>query len=444
MKKPLPNLRWWIAGLVFLSTVINYIDRQTLAVLSPQLTKELGLSDIQYGWISQAFLIPYTAMYIGAGLLLDRYGTKIVFGLAAVWWSLAAMLHAAVSSAFGFGTFRFLLGTAESANFVAAQKVAAEWFPPKDRGTLNGWVQAGTVTGAIITPPAVVWLADQYGWRAAFLFTGALGLLWAIAWFWFYHLPQHHPRISQEELALLQEGETERKREGVQERQREAAVSQSLSVFPSPRLSLTGFFRYPETWGLMLARIISDPVWWFYLFWLPKYLTEARGLSKKEMALLLWIPYLLSDVGSVLGGWYSGKLIARGSSVLAARKAVMLWSALLMPTGILLVWQPPIPLTLLLISLSLFAHNAWKTNLVTMTVDIFPRPVIGTVHGIVATGGGIGGAIITPLAGYVITMFSYTPLLIVMGVLHPLAYLCVRSLINGDTKFALKLQEQPQ
>ncbi len=429
MKKPIRNLRWWMAGLVFFSTVINYVDRQTLAVLSPQLTQELGLTDIQYGWISQAFLIPYTAMYIGAGLLLDRYGTKLIFGVAAIWWSLAAMLHGLAATAFGFGAFRFLLGTAESANFVGAQKVAAEWFPPKDRGTLNGWVQAGTVTGAIITPPVVVFLADRYGWRSAFLFTGALGLLWAIAWFWFYHLPENHPNISAEELALIQGDET-------------LTPSPLQPVTPSRRWF--EFFRYSETWGLMLARVISDPVWWFYLFWLPKYLTEGRGLSKKEMALLLWIPYLLSDAGSILGGWYSGKLIAHGVPVLAARKKVMLWSALVMPIGLLLVWKPPMPLTLLLISLSLFAHNAWKTNLVTMTVDIFPRPVIGTVHGIVATGGGIGGAIITPLAGYVITMFSYTPLLIVMGVLHPLAYLVVRRLINNEAKPSLNLQAQPQ
>lgn len=422
MKTPLPNLRWWIAGLVFLSTVINYIDRQTLAVLAPQLTQELGLTDVQYGWISQAFLIPYTAMYIGAGLLLDRYGTKLVFGVAAVWWSLAAMLHAVAQSAFGFGAFRFLLGTAESANFVAAQKVAAEWFPPKDRGTLNGWVQAGTVTGAIITPPAVVWLADRYGWRTAFLFTGALGLLWAVAWFWFYHLPEQHPRLSEAERDLLRSAEA----------LPEPAAQPTAQTAQRP--ALLSFFRLPETWGLMLARVISDPVWWFYLFWLPKYLTEARGLSKKEMALLLWIPYLLSDVGSILGGWYSGRLIARGASVVAARQTVMRWSALLMPSGLLLVWQPPIPVTLALISLSLFAHNSWKTNLVTMTVDLFPRSVIGVVHGIVATGGGIGGAIITPLAGYVIAGFSYTPLLIVMGFLHPLAYLCVRALIKQEAQ----------
>lgn len=424
MKKPLPNLRWWIAGLVFLSTVINYIDRQTLAVLSPRLTKELGLSDIEYGWISQAFLIPYTSMYIVAGLLLDRYGTKLVFGIAAAWWSLAAMLHAAVSSAFGFGFFRFLLGTAESANFVAAQKVAAEWFPPKDRGTLNGLVQAGTVTGAILTPPLVIWLAESYGWRIAFLITGGIGLLWVVAWQWFYHLPQDHPLITDEEKALVSEGLTSH---GFEER-------------PPWRQ----YFRYPQTWGLILARIISDPVWWFYLFWLPKYLTEARGLTNLQMGWVLWIPYLLSDVGSIWGGWYSGKLIVRGSHVLNARKVVMFWSALLMPMGIVLVWRPPLPLTILLISLSLFAHSSWKTNLVTMTVDIFPRHVIGTVHGIVAMGGGIGGAIITPLAGYVIAWYSYTPLLVLMGLLHPLAYLCVRSLIKADAPLTLTWQEKSQ
>jgi ACS family hexuronate transporter-like MFS transporter len=424
MKRPINNLRWWIAGLVFLSTVINYIDRQTLSVLAPRLTKELGITDIQYGWISQAFLIPYTVMYVVAGILLDRYGTKLIYGVAAAWWSVAAMLHAAVSSAFGFGSFRLLLGTAESANFVAAQKVAAEWFPPKDRGTLNGWVQAGTVTGAILTPPLVVWLAAGYGWRTAFLITGGAGLLWVIAWQLLYHLPEKHPRISAQELSLIQSDEQRSRMEGG------IVLSSRRPVAPS--FKWLDYFRLPQTWGLMLARIVSDPVWWFYLFWLPKYLTESRGLTNKQMAMLLWIPYLLSDIGSILGGWYSGRLIARGRGTLAARKAVMLWSALLMPVGILLVWKPPIPLTILLISLSLFAHSSWKTNLVTMTVDVFPRQVIGTVHGIVAMGGGIGGAIITPLAGYVIAWYTYTPLLVVMGMLHPLAYLCVRHWVRKE------------
>jgi MFS transporter, ACS family, hexuronate transporter len=419
MKQPIKNLRWWIAGLVFLSTVINYVDRQTLSVLAPRLTKELGLTNVEYGWISQAFLIPYTVMFIVAGLLIDRYGTRLVFAVAAAWWSVAAMLHAGVSSAFGFGVCRFLLGAAESANFVGAQKVAAEWFPPRDRGTLNGWVQAGTVTGALLTPPLVVWIAARYGWRAAFVATGAVGLLWVVAWWRFYRLPAEHPRITAEELELIRAGDGPAGDKATQAQMR-----------------WLDFFRYPQMWGLLLARVISDPVWWFYLFWLPKYLTESRGLTERQMSWLVWIPYLASDVGSVLGGWYSGRLINRDDNVLGARQKVMLWSALLMPVGILLVLMPSVPVTMLLISLSLFAHSAWKTNLVTLTVDIFPRRVIGSVHGIVATGGGIGGALFTTLAGYVIEWQSYAPLLVAMGLLHPLAYVVVTRLVKGRAVMA--------
>jgi len=431
MKKTINNLRWWITGLVFLSTVINYVDRQTLSVLAPRLSKELHLSNTDYGNISQAFLIPYTAMYIVAGILIDRYGTKLVYGVAAIWWSLAAMLHSLTSTFFGFSAVRFLLGTAESANFVAAQKVAAEWFPAKDRGTLNGWVQAGTVTGAIITAPVVVWMADRWGWRSAFLFTGALGLIWAIAWLWFYQLPENHPNITDEELALITADE---------------ATEASVAAPVGSSFRWVDFFRLPQTWGLLLARVISDPVWWFYLFWLPKYLTELQGLTEKQMSYVVWIPYLISDVGSIFGGWYSGKLIARKLGVVASRKVVMIISALMMPVGIILVLKPPVPLALVLISFVLGVHSAWKTNLVTLTVDIFPRHIVASVHGIVATGGGIGGALFQSFAGRVIDKYSYTPLLIMMGLLHPLAYLIVRWLVKSDSQatVANSMKEQPQ
>jgi ACS family hexuronate transporter-like MFS transporter len=441
MKKPIPNLRWWITGLVFFGTVINYIDRQTLSSLAPRLTKELHLTNSDYGLISNAFLIPYTVMFVVSGWLIDRYGAKLIYGVAAVWWSVAAMLHAAVGSVFGFAAMRFLLGAAESANFVGAQKVAAEWFPPKDRGTLNGWVQAGTVTGAIITPLIAVWMADRWGWQSAFISTGALGLVWAAAWFWFYHLPEKHPRISTEELALIREGEKERRRDGETER-----TSLSSSVPQSLRPTLIPFFRLPQTWGLLLARIISDPVWWFYLFWLPKYLTEREGMTEQRMSYVVWIPYLIADVGSVAGGWYSGRLIARKVGAVAARKVVMIVAALMMPLGMLLVLRPPIPVALAIISFVLGVHSAWKTNLVTLTVDIFPRPIVATIHGIVAMGGGIGGALFQSFAGQVIDKYSYTPLLVLMGVLHPLAYVCVRALVKSDSQAAveLKLQEQLQ
>jgi MFS transporter, ACS family, hexuronate transporter len=426
MARPIKNLRWWIAGLVFLSTVINYVDRQTLSVLAPRLTKELDISNIEYGWISQAFLIPYTAMFIVSGILIDRYGVKLVYGVATVWWSIAAMLHAAAGSAWGLGAFRFLLGAAESANFVAAEKVAAEWYPPRERGTLNGFVQAATVTGALITPPVVVWLAERYGWRAAFLFTGSLGLFWVLAWAWLYHFPARHPRITQAELQLVRGGEP---------------TEETKTRFELARW--LQFLRFPQTWGLLFARIISDPLWWFYLFWMPKYLTEARGLTLVQMASVAWIPYLAADAGSLLGGWYSGVLIGRGKLVLSARKLVMLAAAAAMPIGWLLLLKPSIAGTILLISLVLFAHSAWKTNLVTLTVDVFPRSVVATVHGIVATGGGIGGALFTTLAGYLIEWQSYRPVLWLMGLLHPLAYLCVRWLVRGEAKQAgaLRLQE---
>lgn len=418
MKKTIKNLRWYIAGLVFLSTVINYVDRQTLSVLAPQLTKELGLSNIEYGWISQAFLIPYTLMFIVSGVLIDRYGVKLIYGVATVWWSLAAMMHATAGSAWGLGAFRLLLGAGESANFVAAEKVAAEWYPPGERGTLNGLVQAAAVTGALITPPVVVWLAQKYGWRAAFLFTGSLGLFWVIAWVWLYHFPTRHPRITREELRLVRGGD-------------EAAEERTGFDFAR----WLGFFRFPQTWGLLVARVISDPVWWFYLFWMPKYLTEARGMTMTQMASVAWIPYLASDAGSILGGWYSGRLIERGRIPVEARKTVMLASAMLMPVGLLLLSKPSTALTILLISAALFTHSAWKTNLVTLTVDIFPRRVVASAHGIVATGGGVGGAIFTTLAGYLIEWRSYTPVLALMGVLHPLAYLCVRRLVKGQAKY---------
>ncbi|MCI0391628.1 MAG: MFS transporter [Acidobacteria bacterium] len=426
LKKPLKNLRWLIAALVFLSTVINYVDRQTLSVLAPLLTKDLGLSNIEYGWISQAFLIPYTAMFIVSGILIDRYGVKMVYAVATAWWSIAAMLHAVASSAMGLGVFRFLLGTAESANFVGAEKVAAEWYPPKDRGTLNGLVQAGTVTGALITPPIVVWLSERYGWRAAFLFTGSLGLFWVIAWLAIYHLPERHPRITEEELLLIRGGSPK-------------AEDENAAGFVGARW--IDFFSFRQTWGLLFARIISDPVWWFYLFWLPKYLTEGQGLTMKQMSYVVLLPYLASDFGSILGGWYSGRLIARGGKAVMSRRAVMLISALLMPFGLLLVLKPSTPATIALISLVLLAHSSWKTNLVTMTVDIFPRRVVASVHGIVATGGGIGGALFTTLAGYVIEWHSYTPILVLMGFLHPLAYLCVRWLVKGEATFR---QQRPK
>ncbi len=411
MKRGIKHLRWIIAGLVFLSTVINYIDRQVLSVLAPQITKELGINNVEYGYIVQAFLVSYTMMYIVAGIIIDRWGVKIVYGMATIWWSVAAILHAFVRSTLGFVGVRFLLGIGESFNFICAQKVAAEWYPPKERALLNGLANAAAVTGAIITPPISVWIMYHWGWKAAFVSTGCLGFLWVVPWLVIYYLPDRHPRITTEELELIKG------------RSLEAAQTESLLHVSGVRW--VELVKYRETWSLLLARVFSDPVWWFYLFWLPKFLTESKGFSMAEVGMLVWIPYLASDVGSVAGGWLSGVLIGRGWSVCTARKAVMLGSALMMPLGIITVFTKSTVLAIVIICIVLFAHMSWKTNLMTLTVDVFPKAVVGSVAGILGTGGGIGSAIFTSMAGYVIEWYSYIPVFVIMGIMHPIGYLYV-------------------
>src|ERR1035437_1478951 len=258
----LRNLRWLIAGLLFLNTVNNYIDRQALAIMVPHLSREFGITNIQYGYITQSFLIAYTAMYFVSGLMIDRWGVRIVYGLATVWWSVAAMLHATVRSAFGLGLFQFLLGVGESPNFTAAQKVSGIWYPASERGMVNGLVQAGAVSGAIVTPPMIVFLMTRFGWRWAFVAVGALGLAWVAAWFYLYHSPEAHPLVSDKELELIREG-----------------TPAGSDATESNRTSWTVLLRMRLTWGLLVARVVSDPVWWFYLFWMPKYLSDARGFS---------------------------------------------------------------------------------------------------------------------------------------------------------------------
>lgn len=416
------NLRWYIAGLVFLNTVINYIDRQTLSILAPRLTKELHLSDIQYGWIVEAFLITYTAVYIPAGYLLDRYGVKSVYALATGWWSLIASLHAIASTAFSFGFLRALLGLGEGFNFIAATRVAAEWYPPKERALLSGIANAAAVTGAIVTPPLTVWIMLHWGWRQTFFITGLFGFVWIVLWQWLYQTPEKHKYLSAEERTLIVDA---------------PGTAASADV---PYLQL---LRSPQTWGLLVARTFSDPVWWFYLFWLPKYLIQSRGLSMTTMSMVIWIPYLASDVGSLAGGWLSGHLVHRGSPVIRARTYVMLLSVLLMPIGLLVPVFHSIWMVIGIVSVVLFGHMSWKTNLMTLTVDVFPRQVVGRVAGLVGTGSGIGAAIFTTLAGYLIQKYSYIPVFVIMAFMHPLAYLFVRQMVKKHGTLQSRLELEP-
>lgn len=403
--------RWAVAVLLFLATVINYIDRQTLSVVAGAVSRDLGLSNREYANVLTAFLIPYTAMYVVSGWLVDRWGTRVSLAVFMAWWSLANALHALARGPWSLGAFRFLLGMGESGNFMAAEKAISEWFPAKERALANGLVNAAAATGAILAPPLIAWVTLQAGWRAAFVITGALGLFWLVAWLAFYHVPERHPRISRQELAYIQEGRSSSARKG--------AVAYRLLLGSK------------QTWGLLWARVLADPVWWFYLFWLPKYLQEVRHFSLEQVAIFAWMPYLSADLGSIAGGWCSGFLIRRGVAVLRARRYTMLAATWLVPFGVVVAYLPVGP-AMAVICLATFGHMAWKTNLMTMTNDVFPLRVVGSAAGIVGLGSGLGGAWSTPAVGFIVDVFSYNAVFWFMGLLHPVATAVVWLTVRRD------------
>jgi ACS family hexuronate transporter-like MFS transporter len=405
----IPNVRWRIAALLFFATVINYIDRQTLSVLAPEITAELGLTNIEYSNIVQAFLISYASMYIVWGLVIDRWGTRTALAVSMIWWSLANAGHAVARGAVGLGVFRALLGIGESGNFLAAEKAISEWFPPKERGFANGLVNAAAATGAVLAPPLIVWIFQLWGWRLAFVITGALGFVWMAFWLRWYWVPARHPRVTAEERELI-----------------EAPAAQSNKRHVRWR----ELFGFPQTWALFLARVVADPVWWFYLFWLPKYLSDDRGFTMVEIGMVAWMPYLTADLGSIAGGWASGQLIKRGVPVVKARKWIMLPSAALMPLGLLVAYSESSAVAMATICVITFAHMSWKTNLMTMTNDIYPTSIVGSVAGIVGLGSSLGGVIFTRITGIVVENYSYATIFVLMAFLHPVALLILNAMIK--------------
>ncbi len=400
----LPRLRWWICGLFFFATTINYIDRQTIAVLKPYLQQVQHWSESDYGWIVFAFQMAYAIMMTVSGGALDWLGTRAGYALAMAWWSLAAMAHALARGAFSFGVARFFLGAGEAGNFPAAIKAVSEWFPRKERALATGIFNAGTNVGAVVAPPVVVWLTLRWGWQEAFIFTGSLGFIWLIFWLLIYRLPAQHPWITPGELRHIHGGELEEGYPG------------------GPTIPWRRLLRYRQAWGFIVAKFMTDPIWWFYIFWLPSYLKQARGFSLRDIGYFAWIPFLAADVGSVAGGWLSGFLIKRGWSVNRARKTAMAICAFCMPAGIIAVFTPSAWVALALISVATSAHQGWSANVFTLASDMFPKRDVGSVVGLGGTGGAVGGMILALTAGYVLQWFhTYVPLFLIAGVMHPLA-----------------------
>jgi ACS family hexuronate transporter-like MFS transporter len=412
------GLRWYIAILLFLSTVICYLDRLTISILAPVIKIDLNLSNVQYAAITSWFLIAYSIFQSVFGGIYDKYGTKKVFSFAITFWSVSAILHAFAKGFSGFAFFRFLLGVGEGGNWPGSIKAIAEWFPAKQRAFGLSIVNTGAALGSVIAPPLIVWLQLQFGWKTAFIATGSMGFVWLILWLLIYNDPEKHNRLSREELRFIKSDEPE-----------------SIAFNDShPGKTWKELLRMKEVWGIITARFFGDPIWWLYLIWLPSYLYEARGFSMKEIGMFAWFPFLASGVGSLTGGWFSGFLISRGKSVNISRKSAILLPTVLMPLGILAIYAPTAIQALIIMSIVLFGFQFWVNNVQTLASDFFRSSEVGRVTGMAQTGAGIGAIMFTMLIGWIVDHFSYSPVIVIGGILGPLATISIFALCGKIKK----------
>jgi MFS transporter, ACS family, hexuronate transporter len=397
----LSGLRWLIIGLIFFVTLINYVDRLTISVLAPVITADLGLSNVEFGTITIWFLVAYTLSQAVSGKIYDRIGVKFGFVFSVVVWSIGAVLHAFATGIGSLSAFRFILGFGEAGNFPGAAKVSAEWFPQKERALAQGIFNSGVALGSIVAPPLIIWLQLNYGWKTTFIFTGLLGFIWLGFWLVLYKSRDKHSWLTVEEKNLIEEGE-----------------EQPTVAEPSP--TYASLLKYKQTWAIILARFLVDPVWWLYITWLPKYLYDARGFDLKQIGLFAWVPFVAAGLGSLFGGWLAKFLIGKGWSVNKARKAIIGVSCLLMPAGIIAAYTSDAMFALAMISVVLFGFQVWINNVQTLPSDFFPKSAVGSIAGLGGMGAGIGSIIFTYTTGWVVDNFSYTPILVAAGMLAPI------------------------
>ena len=419
--------RWIICGLLFLAATVNYVDRQVIGILKPTLQQEFGWSEMDYADIVFAFQLAYAVGLILAGRLMDKLGTRIGFTIAIVIWSVAAMAHAEATwfgpgvaallgvfglaysgSVAGFMAARFVLGLGESGNFPASIKAVAEWFPKKERALATGIFNSGTNVGALLSPLAVPWITLNYGWYWAFVATGFIGVFWVLLWWPMYRHPDEHPRLSPTELAYIQSDPPD----------------------PPGRVPLRDILPHRQTWAFAIAKFMTDPIWWLYLFWVPDFLNRNHGIDLKHVGPPLIAIYLIADVGSIGGGWLSSALIKRGWSINAARKTAMLTCALAVVPIIFASRTSNLWAATLLVALAAAAHQGWSANVFTLVSDTFPRHAVGTVVGFGGMAGAVGGMLIAKLTGFILeTTGSYLPVFLIAGSTYLLALAVVHLLM---------------
>jgi ACS family hexuronate transporter-like MFS transporter len=403
------NFRWTICALLFFATTVNYIDRQVLGILAPELQKVIGWSEVEYGYIVTAFQLAYAIGLLLFGRFIDKFGTRLGYLIAILVWSVASMAHAAVGTAFGFGAARFALGLGEAGNFPSAIKTVAEWFPKKERALATGIFNAGSNVGAIIAPAVVPWITVTFGWPAAFLATGAIGFVWVFFWIILYDVPEKKRSLSRPELAHI--------------------LSDAAEPAPA-KIGWLALLRYKQTWAIVIGKFMTDPIWWYYLYWLGKFLNARFGLTLIRLGLPLVAVYAIADIGSIGGGWLSSALINKGWTVNKSRKAVMLICAIcvvpiMTASRVSSLWS-----AVLLIGLAAAAHQAWSANIFTFASDMFPKKAVGSVTGLGGMAGAFGGMLFSTLAGHILQWTgSYLILFIISGSAYLLALGIIQLLV---------------
>ena len=430
MQQAVGKYRWTICGLIFFATTINYLDRAVIAILKSPLTKEFQWTETDYANIVISFQICYAIGFLGAGRLIDKIGTRLGYALATALWSIAAMAHGLVTSTFGFLVVRGALGATESGNFPAAIKTVAEWFPKKERAFATGIFNSGANIGAIVAPLTVPLIAEAMGWQWAFILTGLVGFVWLIFWFLLYEVPKRHKKLSAEEFAYIHSDPEE-----------EAAES-----IAGPKISWFTLLTYKQTWAFAIGKFLTDPVWWFYLFWLPDFLEKQYGLVGTQKSLPLALAYTISTIGSVFGGWLPMWFVKKGWPLFRARKTSMLIFAVsILPVlfaqylGGFSMW-----LAVIVIGCAMGSHQAWSSNIFTTVSDMFPRTATASVTGIGGMLGAVGGILIARGAGLLFDYYKsigekdmgYFIMFIICGLAYVLAWAIMHLLVPKFKKIS--------